>query len=196
MSTSVGTGRLEAFSDGVIAVIITIMVLELHAPHEPTFAALTAEVPSFLVYALSFLVVAIMWINHHHLLLHARYASAGLIWSNVFLLFWMSLVPFNTAWLGEHPMDAAPIAVYGADLALCSIGFLLVQSALACQNRDNAASLCFFGRIRIKAAISVTLYALAALIPGWWPYASLGIFVLIPAAYFWPDPKSQLVAEN
>ena len=191
-----GTSRLEAFSDGVIAVIITIMVLELHAPHEPTFAALTAEAPSFLVYALSFLVVAIMWINHHHLLLHARYASAGLIWSNVFLLFWMSLVPFNTAWLGEHPMDAAPIAVYGADLALCSIGFLLVQSALACQNRDNAASLCFFGRIRIKAAISVTLYALAALIPGWWPYASLGIFVLIPAAYFWPDPKSQLVAEN
>ena len=190
------TSRLEAFSDGVIAVIITIMVLELHAPHEPTFAALTAEVPSFLVYALSFLVVAIMWINHHHLLLHARYASAGLIWSNVFLLFWMSLVPFNTAWLGEHPMDAAPIAVYGADLALCSIGFLLVQSALACQNRDNAASLCFFGRIRIKAAISVTLYALAALIPGWWPYASLGIFVLIPAAYFWPDPKSELVAEN
>jgi uncharacterized membrane protein len=196
MSASVGTGRLEAFSDGVIAVIITIMVLELNAPHEPTFAALTAEAPSFLVYALSFLVVAIMWINHHHLLLHARYASAGLIWSNVFLLFWMSLVPFNTAWLGEHPMDAAPIAVYGADLALCSIGFLLVQSALACQNRDNAASLCFFGRIRIKAAISVTLYTLAALMPGWWPYASLGIFVLIPAAYFWPDPKSELVAEN
>jgi uncharacterized membrane protein len=191
-----GTGRLEAFSDGVIAVIITIMVLELHAPHEPTFAALQAEAPNFLVYALSFLIVAIMWINHHHLLRHARCGSTGLNWSNMFLLFWMSLVPFNTAWLGEHPMAMAPITVYGADLAMCSIGFLLLQSALACQNREKPASICYFGRIRLKAGIGVALYAVAAAIPGWSPYASLAIFVIIPAAYFWPDPKGELAIES
>ncbi len=191
-----GSSRLEAFSDGVIAVIITIMVLELHAPHEPTFAAALPALPGLLVYALSFLMVAIMWINHHHLLHHAREASAGLIWSNMFLLFWMSLVPFDTAWLGEHPRAAAPIAIYGADLALCSIGFLLVQSALACQNRGDAESICFFGRIRIKAAVGMTLYAAAALLPEWSPYPSLTIFVLIPLAYFWPDPKPAAAVET
>ncbi len=191
-----GTSRLEAFSDGVIAVIITIMVLELHAPAEPTLAALQAAVPTFFVYALSFLMVAIMWINHHHFFLHARRATPGLIWSNMFLLFWMSLVPFDTAWLGQHPTALAPIAIYSVTLAFCSSGFLLVQSALACQNRDDPASICFFGRIRIKASIGLALYLIAAALPIWSAYLSLGIFVLIPAAYFWPDPKSAPAAEG
>ena len=191
-----GTSRLEAFSDGVIAVIITIMVLELHAPHEPTFAAIAPALPGLFVYALSFLMVAIMWINHHHLLHHARNASPGLIWSNMFLLFWMSLVPFNTAWLGEYPTAAAPIALYGLDLALCSIGFLLVQSSLACQNRTDENALCFFTRIRIKASVGMALYIAAAILPGWSAYPSLAIFALVPAAYFWPDPKSAQAIEE
>ena len=191
-----GTSRLEAFSDGVIAVIITIMVLELHAPAEPTFGALMAVAPSFLVYALSFLVVAIMWINHHHFFLRARRATPGLMWSNTFLLFWMSLIPFDTAWLGQHPTSPGPIASYGVTLALCSTGFLLIQSALACQNRDDESSLCFFGRMRLKASISVTLYLVSAVLPLWSPIPSLAIFVLIPAAYFWPDPKSEPPAEE
>jgi uncharacterized membrane protein len=192
----VGTSRLEAFSDGVIAVIITIMVLELHAPAEPTVTALVAVVPSFLVYALSFLMVAIMWINHHHFFLHAHRATPGLIWSNTFLLFWMSLIPFDTAWLGQHPTAPEPIATYGVTLAFCSLAFLLVQSALACQNREDKNSICFFGRIRLKASISLTLYLVAAVLPLWLPILSLAIFVLIPAAYFWPDPKSEPPAEE
>ena len=191
-----GTSRLEAFSDGMIAVIITIMVLELRAPAEPTITALRAVLPNFLVYALSFLVVAIMWINHHHFFLHARRSTPGLMWSNIFLLFWMSLIPFNTAWLGQHPTAPGPIAVYGVTLALCSSGFLLIQSALACQNRGNENSICFFGRIRLKASISLALYLVAAALPHWSPIPSLAIFVLIPAAYFWPDPKSEPLAEK
>ena len=185
-----GTSRLEAFCDGVIAVIITIMVLELHAPQQPTLAALIALLPDFLVYALSFLMVAIMWVNHHHLMHHARRADPGLIWSNIFLLFWMSLIPFETAWLGQHATAPLPIAVYGGTLVLCSCGFLLVQSALACQNRDDSESLCFFDRIRLKATFAVILYALAAVLPAWSPYPSLVIFLLIPIAYFWPDSNS------
>jgi uncharacterized membrane protein len=191
-----GSSRLEAFSDGVIAVIITIMVLELHAPAEPTVSALMAVWPSFLVYAVSFLMVAIMWINHHHFFLHARRSTPGLMWSNVFLLFWMSLIPFDTAWLGQHPTAPGPIAVYGVTLAFCSLAFLLVQSALACQNREDESSICFFGRIRLKASISLVLYLVAAALPLWSPIPSLAIFVLIPAAYFWPDPKSEPPAEK
>lgn len=191
-----GTSRLEAFSDGVIAVIITIMVLELHAPAAPTTGAAAALVPGLLVYALSFIMVAIMWINHHHFFQHARRATPGLIWSNMFLLFWMSLVPFGTAWLGQHPTDPIPIAIYGATLAFCSSGFLLIQSALACQNREDERTLCLFARIRIKAFISTVLYLLAATLPLWSPYPSLAIFVLIPAAYFWPDPKSEPAAAS
>ena len=191
-----GTGRLEAFSDGVIAVIITIMVLELHAPHEAAPAALVAVLPGFLLYALSFLMVAIMWINHHQIFRHARSASPGLIWSNAFLLFWMSMVPFATAFLGQHPLAAVALALYAAVLVLCSSGFLLIQSALACQNRKNEESLCFFGRIRVKAGMGLTLYALAGVAAFWSPYPALAIFVLIPAAYFLPERREPAAAEK
>jgi hypothetical protein len=114
------TNRLEAFSDGVIAIIVTIMVLELHPPSQPTLAALGKVAPVFISYALSFLVVAIMWVNHHHLIHAVHAVSARLLWTNIYLLFWMSLVPFVTDYLGKNYHEPLAVALYGLDLVLCS----------------------------------------------------------------------------
>src|SRR5271166_3501798 len=111
-----GTNRIEAFSDGVIAVIITIMVLEMKVPRDTTLTSLLGIAPQFLAYLLSFLVVAIMWVNHHHLLHAARRADARLLWSNNNLLFWMSLIPFVTAYMGDHFRDPRAVALYGVVL--------------------------------------------------------------------------------
>ena len=183
------TNRLDAFSDGVIAVIITIMVLDLRPPKEANLAGLADLVPDFLVYALSFLMVAIMWINHHHYFVHARTATPGLIWANAFLLFWMSLIPFETAYLGDHPFAPLPLSTYAADMVLCTIGFLMTQSAITCQVREDQSLKCIFDRYRLKAAIALVLYFAAGLLAWWSPYPAVAIFVLIPLAYFWPDPK-------
>jgi uncharacterized membrane protein len=122
--------RLEAFSDGVLAVIITIMVLELKTPHDVTLNALCSEFPVFLSYVLSFANIGIYWNNHHHLLRNAKEISAGVMWSNLNLLFWLSLIPFFTSWLGNHPQSQWPAFVYGLDLLLCAIAYVILQSAL------------------------------------------------------------------
>src|SRR5690242_6602123 len=130
--------RLEAFSDGVIAIIITVMVLELKVPHGADLAALEAVLPEFLTYVLSFLFIAIYWNNHHHLL-HATERINGLIlWANMHLLFWLSLVPFVTAWMGQNGFVPLPTAVYGVVLLMAAIAFtLLVQAILKLQGRDS-----------------------------------------------------------
>src|SRR5262245_43327836 len=122
-----GTSRLEAFSDGVIAIIITIMVLELRPPHEPTLNALQLLVPAFLSYALSFLYVGIYWNNHHHLLQTAHRVSGSILWANLHLLFWLSLIPFATAWMDENHYTSAPTALYGAVLLMAAVAYLVLQ---------------------------------------------------------------------
>src|ERR1700693_1492003 len=121
------TSRLEAFSDGVIAIIVTIMVLELRAPAQPTLPALRKVAPIFISYGLSFLVIAIMWVNHHHLIHAVRQVTARLLWSNLYLLFWMSLVPFVTDYLGKNYREPMAVALYGLDLTLCSTGLLFLR---------------------------------------------------------------------
>src|SRR5262245_8435919 len=122
--------RLEAFSDGVIAILITIMVLELRAPHEPTFAALSPLAPRFLVYVMSYVYLGIYWNNHHHLL-HATSRIAGaVLWPNLHLLFWLSLVPFVTAWMGENHFAPVPTAVYGVVLLMAAIAYTILQAAI------------------------------------------------------------------
>jgi uncharacterized membrane protein len=121
------TGRLEAFSDGVIAIIVTIMVLELRAPAQPTLSALLKVAPVFISYGLSFLVVAIMWVNHHHLIHAVREVSARVLWSNINLLLWIFLIPFVTDFLGRNPRAPFPVSLYGLDLTLCAIAFLLLR---------------------------------------------------------------------
>ena len=119
-------GRLEAFSDGVIAIIITIMVLELKPPHGTEVADLAQVLPGWLRYALSFVYVGIYWVNHHALFDRIQKVDGGILWTNLHLLFWMSLVPYVTAWAGENPMAPLPVALYGAVLLLCSISFMLL----------------------------------------------------------------------
>jgi uncharacterized membrane protein len=185
----VKTSRLEAFSDGVIAVIITIMVLELKVPHVGTPDALLSELPSLLVYGLSFLIVAIMWVNHHHLVEMAYRADPALLWSNNNLLFWMSLIPFATAYLGENYHAPLAVAIYGSAMTFAASGFVLLQNVLAKQNRDNPSRQLEFKRINRKAMISLGCYA--ASVPLAWVsiYLSFAIFVIIALAYFWPERK-------
>jgi len=125
-----GKGRLEAFSDGVMAVIITIMVLELHAPHEPSLAALAEAAPAFLAYVLSFIFIGIYWNNHHHMFQATDHVNGAILWANNFLLFWLSLVPFATDWMGENHFATVPVAIYGVVLLMCGIAYYIVQTLI------------------------------------------------------------------
>ena len=181
------TNRLEAFSDGVIAIIITIMVLELRAPAQPTLAAAIKVAPVFISYALSFLVAAIMWVNHHHLVHAMHSVTARLLWSNLYLLFWMSLVPFVTDFMGKNYREPMAVAFYGLDLFLCATGFYLLRTELVRQSRHDSAMTEYHQRIQRKNALSGALYLLSVPLAYVSIYASFFIFVLIPVMYFLPE---------
>jgi uncharacterized membrane protein len=183
------TGRLEAFSDGVIAIIVTIMVLDLRAPSQPTLAALWTVAPVFLSYALSFLVVAIMWVNHHHLIHAVHGVTARLLWSNIYLLFWMSLVPFVTDYLGKNYREPLAVALYGLDLLLCSSAFYLLRIILVQQDLHDSALADYHRSIHRKNAFSLALYLASVPLAYVSVYASFFIFALIPATYFMPEKK-------
>jgi uncharacterized membrane protein len=183
------TNRLEAFSDGVIAIIVTIMVLELRAPSQPTLAALWKVAPVFVSYALSFLVVAIMWVNHHHLIHAMHHVTARLLWSNIYLLFWMSLVPFVTDYLGKNYREPMAVSLYGLDLALCASAFYLLRNILLHQDRHDPALSEYHSSIQRKNAFFGALYLLSVPLAYVSIYASFFIFALIPAMYFLPEKK-------
>ena len=183
------TNRLEAFSDGVIAIIITIMVLELRAPAQPTLAALMKVSPLFLSYALSFLVAAIMWVNHHHLIHAVHAVTARLLWANLYLLFWMSLVPFVTDFMGKNYREPMAVALYGLDLSLCASGFYFLRTELIRQSGQDAAMVEYHERIQRKNALSGALYLLSVPLAYVSIYGSFFIFILIPATYFIPERK-------
>jgi uncharacterized membrane protein len=183
------TGRLEAFSDGVIAIIVTIMVLELRAPSQPTLAALLKVAPIFISYGLSFLVVAIMWVNHHHLIHAVHRVTARLLWTNIYLLFWMSLVPFVTDYLGKNYREPMAVALYGLDLVLCSSAFYFLRIILVQQDRHDSALAEYHESIQRKNALSAALYVASVPLAYVSIYASYFIFALIPAMYFLPEKK-------
>ena len=183
------TNRLEAFSDGVIAIIVTIMVLELHAPAQPTMAALGKIAPSLISYALSFLVVAIMWVNHHHLIHAIHKVTARLLWSNLFLLFWLSLVPFVTDYLGKNHSEPLAVALYGLDLTFCGWSFYLLRIVLTLQDRHNPQLAEYHAGMQRKNAFSGSLYSLSVPLAYVSIYASFFIFVLVPAMYFLPEKR-------
>lgn len=182
------TSRLEAFSDGVFAIIITIMVLELHVPEEPKFEALLPIVPTFLSYILSFLYLAIYWNNHHHLLHAAENMHGKVMWANMHLLFWLSLVPFATAWVGESHGGTLPPAMYGFVLLMAAVAYyILARSIVRIEGKDSAVGKAI-GRDR-KGKISVVLYVLAiasAFYNHWIAYA---IFILVALLWFVPDRR-------
>src|SRR2546427_3884169 len=158
-----GKARLEAFSDGVIAVIITIMVLELKAPHGRDLAALAPLAPALLTYVLSFVFIGIYWNNHHHLLHAAQHIDGRVLWANLHLLFWLSLVPFTTGWVGDYPAAAIPTAIYGGVFLMAGVAWLLLQDALVRRNGPDSLLARAVGRDS-KGKLSALLYSSAILL--------------------------------
>ena len=180
--------RLEAFSDGVIAIIITIMVLELKTPHEATWEALWEKMPVFLSYVLSFTYVGIYWNNHHHLLMTARRVNAAIMWANLHLLFWLSLIPFVTAWISETHFAGVPITLYGIVLLLCALAYYLLQRAIIRENGSEGVLMKALG-CDMKGRFSPVGYAIAIGLSFAWPAAALGIYALVALIWLIPDPR-------
>ena len=178
--------RLEAFSDGVIAVIITIMVLDLKAPESAAPAALVKLWPSFAIYLFSFVFVAIYWINHHNLLMSARRVTASLIWANNALLFSLSLIPFATAYIAATDIAPFPTMVYGALQLTCALAFNLVVSTIGAQRRTDGEFVAGFRPRRTQDLVSLGVYAMATALAPFSPIGALALFVLVALAYFVP----------
>ena len=188
-----GKGRLEAFSDGVLAVIITIMVLEMKAPQGADLAALTAVLPVFLVYVLSFVYIGIYWNNHHHMLHAVERIDGRSMWANLHLLFWLSLVPFVTGWMGENHFAAVPTALYGAVLLMAAVSYTLLQMALVRANGRHAVLAHAVGR-DFKGKISIVLYVAGILLAFVHQAISDGLYLLVALIWFVPDQRIEKVA--
>jgi uncharacterized membrane protein len=184
----VSSNRLEAFSDGVIAIIITIMVLELKVPHGADWAALAALTPVFLSYVLSFIYVGIYWNNHHHLLHLCGRVSGAILWANLHLLFWLSLFPITTAWLGENHREVLPSAVYGAVLLMAAGAWLVLQRAIIAVQGDDSALRAALGR-DWKGKASVLLYVAGIAAAFWRAWLSQALYALTAILWLIPDRR-------
>ncbi|MDR3526919.1 MAG: TMEM175 family protein [Rhizomicrobium sp.] len=183
-----GKSRLEAFSDGVLAIIITIMVLELHVPRGNTLAALHDLLPIFLNYGLSFLYVGIYWNNHHHLLHTVHRVSGGILWANLHLLFWLSLLPFVTGWMGENHRAAMPVALYGVVLLLAATAYSILEWAII--RADGKASLLAQALGKdIKGKLSLAVYAAGVGLAFWVPWASQVLYAAAALMWLIPDRR-------
>jgi len=181
-------GRLEAFSDGVFAIIITIMVLELKTPHEPSLDALRPLVPTLLSYVLSFVHVGIYWNNHHHMLQAARHVNGAILWANMHLLFWLSLVPFVTGWMGETYFSALPVAAYGVVLFLAGIAYYILARALIAHHGRESTLARAIGD-DWKGKVSVVTYAAAILFVFVVSWVSGILYALVAIMWLVPDPR-------
>ena len=186
------TTRLEAFSDAVIAIVITILVLELEVPHEPELAALRELVPVFSSYVLSFVYLGIYWNNHHHLMVLTDRVNGAILWANLHLLFWLSLVPFTTAWMGQNDFAAAPTAVYGVDLLLAAIAYFILQTTIIAQEGPDSRLKAALGR-DLKGKISPVLYVAGILLSLVAPLAGLAIYVVVALMWLIPDRRIESV---
>jgi uncharacterized membrane protein len=181
-------GRLETFSDGVIAIIITIMVLELPIPEGTTFASLLPSAPKLLSYILSFVILAMYWNNHHHLFQSVQKVSGKILWANTHLLFWLSLIPFATAWLGESDLTTPPVALYGFVLMLAALAYyILVRTLASLHGPDSELAIALGNDYKGKA--SLALYVIAILLSPNFPIASIGVYLLVVIVWIVPDPR-------
>lgn len=187
-----GKNRLEAFSDGVFAIIITIMVLDMKVPQGAGFNALSPIIPIFLSYALSFLYLAIYWNNHHHLLHTVKKVSGGILWANMHLLFWLSLFPFVTGWVGENHISSAPMALYGVILFLAAIAYYTLQRTII-SNQGTASILAKAVGRDLKGKLSPVLYASAIALSFWEPWISALIYVFVAFMWLVPDRRIERV---
>jgi len=187
--------RLEAFSDGVLAIIITIMVLELKPPHESTFDALKPLIPVFLTYLMSFVYIGIYWNNHHHLLKTIHKVTGGMMWANLHLLFWLSLFPFVTGWMGENHFTSLPTALYGSVLLAAAVAYYILQTIiLREQGRDSRLAVAL-GR-DLKGKISPVLYAAAIPLSFVNPLIANGLYILVALMWLIPDRRLATVLEE
>ncbi len=183
-----GKGRLEAFSDGVLAIIITIMVLEMKVPHGDELNTLLPLIPVFLSYVLSFVYLGIYWNNHHHMLHATQYVTGTILWANLHLLFWLSLLPFVTGWMGENHFASAPTALYGVVLLLAAIAYWILQRAIISSQGSNSLLAKAVGR-DLKGKLSPLLYALAIPLAFLEQWIAGGLYVLVALMWLVPDRR-------
>jgi uncharacterized membrane protein len=183
-------GRLEAFSDGVLAIIITIMVLELKAPHDAGISALIELAPVFIAYVLSFVYVGIYWNNHHHLFQVVKNVNGSVLWANLHLLFWLSLFPFANAWMGANHFSMWPVFIYGVVLLSAAAAYAVLVRALLSINGDDSALAKAVGK-DVKGSLSVLIYVVSLLLAFIHPYLSLAGYVIVAVIWFVPDRRME-----
>ncbi len=183
-----GKNRMEAFSDGVLAIIITIMVLEMKVPHGDNLAALRPLLPVFFSYVLSFIYLGIYWNNHHHMLHVTEHVSGAILWANLHLLFWLSLFPFVTGWMGENHFAAMPTALYGMVLLMAAVAYWILQQAIIARHGRESLLAKAVGR-DLKGKISPLLYVMAIFAAFVVPWAAQALFVLVAALWLVPDRR-------
>jgi uncharacterized membrane protein len=187
--------RLEAFSDGVLAIIITIMVLELKVPHGSDLAAIKPLLPVFLSYVLSFIYVGIYWNNHHHLLKACRKVNGGILWANLHLLFWLSLFPFVTGWMGENHFTPLPTALYGVVLLIAAIAYYILQGRIVAGQGGDSKLAASLGK-DWKGKLSPMFYAAAIPLSFFAPGLAGGLYVLVALLWFVPDKRIERIVEE
>jgi uncharacterized membrane protein len=190
-----GKERLAAFSDGVLAIVITIMVLELKIPHGAGWAALMSVAPNFVIYVLSFIYLAIYWNNHHHLLHTVSRIDGLILWANSSLLFWLSLIPAATGWLGENLLQPLPTAVYGVALLMPAIAYFLLQQAILHKEGRQSALAHALGA-DLKGKLSPVLYLIAIAVAFYAPIFSLAIYALVAAMWIVPDRRIEKLVRD
>lgn len=185
---TMGKGRLEAFTDGVVAIIITIMVLEMKVPHGTDFGALSESIPVFLAYVLSYINVGIFWNNHHHMMHATAHVDGRVLWANLFLLFWLSLVPFVIRWIDEAGLVALPVAAYGVVLFMAAVGYTLLQLAIVARNGRSSALAMALGS-DVKGKLSLAIYAAAVPLAFLEPWISIALYIVVALMWFVPDQR-------
>lgn len=192
-SPQMSKGRLEAFSDGVMAIIIiTIMVLELKAPHQPNVAAMHDLLPAFLSYVLSFINVSIYWNNHHHLFQVVKHVNGSSLWANLHLLFWLSVLPFATAWMGENHFEALPVAFYGLVLLLAAVSYFILTRILVWHHEQDSTLAKALGRDR-KGKLSLFIYAVAVPLAFANTWLAFALYILVTLIWVVPDRRIEKV---
>jgi uncharacterized membrane protein len=187
--------RLEAFSDGVLAIIITIMVLDLRVPQGTDLIALKPVLPVFLSYVLSFVIIGIYWNNHHHLFHSTKQVSGSILWANMHLLFWLSILPFATAWMGENHLASMPTAIYGFVLLMASIAFYILQRAIISQQGHDSLLAEAIGS-DWKGRLSLVLYIASIPLAFVSPWIANGLYVLVASLWLIPDRRIERVIEK
>lgn len=184
--------RMEAFSDGVLAIIITIMVLEIKVPHGAEFADLKPLIPVVSSYVLSFIYVGIYWNNHHHMMHTVKNVSGGILWANLHLLFWLSLIPFATGWLGENHLTALPLALYGFVLLMAAIAYWILQSIIIKQHGNHSILGKAVGK-DLKGKASPIIYTLGILASFWVSWLAITLYVVVALMWLIPDKRIEII---